>query len=302
MRFKKKILYLSILATFVLIGSGTAVGFGGSGKGRVATRFKMGVDAIGVYRGGGKQADVDFSCDAPCEWKNLQCVCDETPRGTIDGWTGNENSNCSEETKPGSCSVCLTVKNNVGETGRNEFWSDSNALCAAGNICAQGNCQTLSGDGCVKNSDCKNQQTSNGEACGADGCYCDYGNSYTDTSYPTGTGNCELKNKQMYEFLYEGEKRVAIPTESDVWSSKNFCEAWNMRLMTWNELNCPVSGTRVTLIYSEGSHFQKAFNAIYGEAGSGFFQLAGYTVEYALVRAGTSIVDAYTNTPFIICR
>ena len=300
---KKLLLLMSLV---VIIYNDSVFAFGGGGRNRTHEWYKHGVDSIGVHIGGSKQADVLFSCEKPCEWKNKECVCESKinkfAKMTVDGWTGDEISTCDVKEKLGICSVCLTIENTIGEEGRTEFCADSNSLCDAGQMCAEGICRTLIGDGCAKNSDCRNQLSETGEACGLEGCYCNYGHSYQNNEYPSNRGTCMLKDKDKYEFTYEGKKRFAFLTTNDLWSSKNLCEAWNMRLMTWNELNCPVSENRVTLVYTPGSHFQRAFEAIYGETDSAFFTLGGYTTEYALVKASDSIMGLYSATPFIICR
>lgn len=298
--------FLFVFAMLIAYNNPAAAFGGGSGHSRVHEWYKHGVDSIGVHIGGNKQADVQFSCDAPCEWKNLECVCepkqDSRPQMTIDGWTGDEISTCDATEKLGRCSVCLTIENTVGEKGRTEFCADSNSLCDGGQICAEGICHTLLGEGCAKNSDCINELTEEGEECGKEDCYCNYGNSYKNNEYPKKRGQCVLKDKDRYEFTYEGKKRLAFLTTNDLWSSKNLCEAWNMRLMTWNELNCPVNGNKVTLVYTMGSHFQKAYEAIYGDTPSSFFSLGGYTTDYALIKASESIMGLSNATPFIICR
>ena len=80
-----------------------------------------------------------------------------TTASTEDGWTGDEpGADCTGITPPTveagqtACSVCLKTGDNSSD------WFDSNALCGANQVCVNGVCSsTLTGDGCLKNSDCK---------------------------------------------------------------------------------------------------------------------------------------------------
>ena len=160
----------------------------------------------------------------------------------------------------------------------------------------------MTGTGCTKNSDCLGQKTPSGEECGSGKCYCDYGNSYKNTNYPTTTGTCAL-NTDYLEFLYDNERLIIVHTDKDVWSSKNFCESLNMRLMTWNELNCYVNASKnAVLDYSDGTHLKEALKTIYPVASSGYFFAVGYTEDYGLFKAGPTLSELSSSLPFFFCR
>ncbi len=227
----------------------------------------------------------------------------QEPQSTIDGWTADENQNCDTASKPGPCSVCLSIENTVGENGKNEFWADSNTLCGQKEICLDGTCQAVSGSGCVKNSDCANKLASDNTECGTNGCYCSYNKPYSDENYPTNTGTCK-PNNNFTEFFYgtDNKRYIAVRTLEDVWSSKNFCESLNMRLMGWNELECTIVGNTVTL-GGPDSPIQKAASVIYGDEAS-FSRAFGYTTDYALIQIAHTFGELYstTNNLFFFCR
>jgi len=172
---------------------------------------------------------------------------------TADGWTEDDGSTCIADTKLGgtnSCQVCVQG-----------LYVDSDAKCESGKVCVDGTCSPnpLSGSGCAKNSDCKDQTDSDGNDCGSNGCYCNY-NRNLSCSGPTGKGICVAKTKDYgAEVTVDGHKYVASYYRSgnfDWWSAKNFCQAYGKRMMSLSELgcesgvNCMTEGTKFYAINS----------------------------------------------------
>ncbi len=293
----------------------------GGGKHKQANPY--GVYSIGIHICSSLECPPIRIVEGLCTGEHMEkrwgvCICDEgfiakgsecviNDKQSIDGWIKNENDNCESGSHSGVCTVCLSVENTVSSEGVNEFWADSNALCKANEMCGEGVCHPLKGSGCVKNSDCINKKTISGDECKDNRCYCNYGNSYKEITPPTETGTCALNNKHI-EFFYGDDhvRRIAVQTDQDLWSSKNYCESLKMRLMTWNELNCTLNEKAKTVVlnYQNGTHLKDAFNTIYSESTSGFFRVMGYTTEYALVRIGPTIMDIYSESsiPYFFCR
>ena len=127
---------------------------------------------------------------------------------TADGWTDDDGSDCTGDTKLGgtnSCQVCV-----------NGSYVDSDAKCTTnGQICLDGSCTTPSGtSGCLKNSDCD------------DGEFCDYEQNVHCGNGPNGQGTC--KSATTYQTLTVADDGIAgILSNSalDWFSAKKFCQA-----------------------------------------------------------------------------
>ncbi|MBE6446292.1 MAG: hypothetical protein E7021_02705, partial [Alphaproteobacteria bacterium] len=140
---------------------------------------------------GGMVRDVD--CDESGNatityYKNLATNDEEgakSPTGvklgesTSDGWTGDDGSDCSADTKLGTeCQVCIKG-----------YYQDSDAKCDSGQICVDGACTTPADSdytGCTRNSDCTG--TINGINCDEKTCYCNY---FDYKEYTMRSGSCE---------------------------------------------------------------------------------------------------------------
>ncbi|MGN0919536.1 MAG: type II secretion system protein, partial [Alphaproteobacteria bacterium] len=147
---------------------------------------------------------------------------------TPDGYTGDDGSDCSGDTKLGtanSCQVCV-----------NGAYIDSDAKCDKdkNQVCLDGVCTTPTDNGrtgCTRNSDCKGMQ--NGIDCNSKTCYCNYYN------YRTGrmrdgscTGGATKGSGVCMEAIFEettvdddGIKGKLSTEYMDWFSAKNFCAA-----------------------------------------------------------------------------
>ena len=143
---------------------------------------------------------------------------------TSDGWTGDDGSDCSADTKLGTeCQVCIKGS-----------YQDSDAKCEPGQICVDGMCTTpVDSDytGCTRNSDCKG--IVDGVDCDEKTCYCNY---YDYDEYMMRSGSCtEGPNKgsgvcmeATYEITTVADDGIAgkLSTQQMDWfSAKNFCQA-----------------------------------------------------------------------------
>ena len=170
-----------------------------------------------------------------------------TGTSTEDGWTGNEpGANCEGIDRPTvgqgqtACSVCLKTGENTSD------WFDSNAMCGTDQVCNNGICtEALTGDGCLKNSDCK---TLDPENCGNGKCFCNYDENVDAETGPTGkNGSCI--NMDEYDELHEhyvhyyelnenddGIDGILSVRSYDWFSANNFCQAMGMHMVSLAEL------------------------------------------------------------------
>ena len=151
-----------------------------------------------------------------------------------DGPTADDGSTCTGERK-GPCQVC-----------KQGVYIDSDAICVAkgGGTCVDGTCKTQAG--CMSNGDCKNIDPTK---CGNGECYCNFGGNVDTCSGPTQTGRCLLKTTNLrgtstidghtYVLASDwGNTQNSASKPLDWFSARNFCAAYNKRMMTISELGC----------------------------------------------------------------
>ena len=152
-----------------------------------------------------------------------------------DGPTIDDGSDCSGQTRKGECQVC-----------KNGLYIDSDAVCLSQgkSTCIDGMCTVLQID-CMSNGDCR---TINPSQCGNGECYCDFDNFVNTCTGPTRRGICILKTQRKRTSIKIDNHNYIVGGSAnlDWWSAKNFCAAYNARMMTLEELGCGEVGTQCT--------------------------------------------------------
>jgi len=204
----------------------------------------QGVDCEAGTSEGKKNAKITY-------YKNLATTEEEgekSPTGvklgesTSDGWTGDDGSDCSADTKLGTeCQVCIKG-----------YYQDSDAKCDSGQICVDGACTTPADSdytGCTRNSDCTG--TINGINCDEKTCYCNY---FDYKEYTMRSGSCEggpakgsgVCMEATYYTITVADDGIAgkfSDDDMDWFSAKNFCQAVGGSMISLKGSLCTGSGT-----------------------------------------------------------
>ena len=161
---------------------------------------------------------------------------------TSDGWTGDDGSDCSADTKLGTeCQVCIKG-----------YYQDSDAKCDSGQICVDGMCKTPADSeytGCTRNSDCTG--TIDGIDCDEKTCYCNY---YVFDNQDMRSGSCTggpdkgsgVCMEATYEITTVADDGIAGKLSTwvmDWYSAKNFCSAVGGSMISLKGSLCTGSGT-----------------------------------------------------------
>ncbi|MGN0919352.1 MAG: type II secretion system protein, partial [Alphaproteobacteria bacterium] len=148
-----------------------------------------------------------------------------TGTSTPDGYTGDDGSDCSGDTKLGgetSCQVCVQGA-----------YIDSDAKCEANQLCIDGVCITPAdngGTGCTRNSDCTGIH--DGIDCDSKTCYCHYEPDYFGDNGPgsddcpkKGTGFCVETTYEITTKASDGIEGKLSKNYMNWFAAKNFCNA-----------------------------------------------------------------------------
>ncbi len=167
---------------------------------------------------------------------------------TVDGYTDNDGSDCTADTKIGgdnSCQVCVKG-----------LYMDSDAKCSAGQICLGGVCTTPTGSdtGCTRNSECTGEEIDGlaGEGyetiidCDNNTCFCYYTDggqmrSGSSSGPDKGSGRCMLLEYDTLTVATDGFSGKMSKTTMDWFSAKNFCNALGSSMASASDVDINLS-------------------------------------------------------------